>query len=67
MLSPLYKAGGEMLPKWAGWIGLILTGVFGGLNVYQFVLSIIRKKLWGSALAQLEQNSRNVYGRYCYW
>ena len=43
-----------MLPEWAGWSGLLLTIVFGGLNVLQFVQGLLNKGRVDSALAQLE-------------
>jgi len=44
-----------MLPKWAGWTGLVLTALFGGLNVFQYIKSYIRQQAFGPVKAQLEQ------------
>ena len=41
-----------MLP---GWMGLVLTVIFGGLNVFQFVRGLLRKRMWSYQKAQLEQ------------
>jgi hypothetical protein len=43
-----------MLSKWVGWASLVLTIVFGGLNVFQFVKGLLNKGKVGSAVAQLE-------------
>jgi hypothetical protein len=43
-----------MLPEWAGWTGLGLTVIFGGLNMLQFVQNLLNKGKVDSALAQLE-------------
>jgi proline dehydrogenase len=44
----------KMLPNGLGWTSLILTVLFGGLNVLQFVQGLLNKGRVDSALAQLE-------------
>ena len=44
-----------MLPAWAGWTSFVLMFVFGGLNVFQFVKSLLEESRRNSAKAQLEQ------------
>jgi len=51
---PFQSAEGKMLRNWVGWTSLVLTVIFGGLNVYQFVQSLLNKGKVDSALAQLE-------------
>jgi len=38
-----------------GWLGVVLTLVFGVLDVIQFVQRLLNKAKWNSARAQLEQ------------
>ncbi len=43
-----------MLPEWAGWAGLVLTVIFGGLNVFQLVETLLAKGKMDCAAAQIE-------------
>ena len=51
----LVNGGDKMLSAWTGWLGLILTAVFGVANVWQWIKNWHERSKWNSARVQLEQ------------